>query len=310
MSIVFDSSKIIFIGGAPRSGTTLVQRIVASHSSVFGGPEFDLIPSVMKLRNMFHASVDAGRTSVYLNHDDVDAIFRGFIESAFQKTMQANPGKQYLSEKTPANVEVFDEIAETFPQAKLIVVVRDPRAIVASMLEVGERFRNEAHRPTDFTRNARRATRYINKLWNVAAQVIGKENVHVVFYEDVVLNPNVFIPDLANKLGLVFEERMVQIEKQHTITAEFKHAEHLWYSKEKLQSAIDSLSLEKWKDQLTAYELFVIDKGLRRIPGITDRYQLSQPTNLLFHTMDFFGNAFLDAKELLGKIGRKVYFRL
>jgi len=310
MRVDFDSSKIFFIGGAPRSGTTLVQRIVASHSSVFGGPEFDLIPSVMRLRNMFHASIEAGRISVYLNHDDVDALFRGFVESAFQKIMKENPGKQHLSEKTPANAEVFEEIAETFPQAQLIFVVRDPRAIVASMLEVGKSFRKEGRRPADFTRNARRATRYISKLWNAAAQVIGKENVHVVFYEDVVLNPNVFIPDLANKLGLVFEEGMVQIEKQPTITAEFKHAEHLWYSKEKLQSAIDSLSLEKWKDQLTAYELYVIDKRLRRIPEITDRYQLSQPTNLLFQVMELLGNAFLETMELFVKIGKKVYFRL
>lgn len=310
MSIDFDSSKIFFIGGAPRSGTTLVQRIVASHSSVFGGPEFDLIPSLMRLRNTFHASIDAGRISSYLNHDDVDELFRCFVASVFNKSMQANCGKKYLSEKTPANVEVFDEIAETFPQAQLIFVVRDPRAIVASMLEVGERFRKEGRHPANFTKNVRLATRYINKLWNAAAQVIGKENVHVVFYEDVVLNPNVIIPDFANKLGLVFEEGMIQIEKQHTITAEFKNAEHLWYSKERLQSAIDITSLEKWKDKLSNYELFVIDKRLYRTPGITDRYKLSMPSNPLFQVMDFFGNAFLEAKELFKKIGKKIYVRL
>ena len=75
MKVDFDSSKIFFIGGAPRSGTTLMQRILTSHSLVFGGPEFDLIPSVMKLRNMFHASVDAGRISEFLDHDNVDEIF-------------------------------------------------------------------------------------------------------------------------------------------------------------------------------------------------------------------------------------------
>src|ERR1700690_4570760 len=310
MSIEFDSSKIIFIGGAPRSGTTLVQRIVASNSSVFGGPEFDLLPAVIRLRNMFHASIDLGRISVYLDHADVDEIFRGLVVVAFQKTMEANPGKQYLSEKTPANVEVFAELAETFPNAKLIFVVRDPRSIVTSMLEVGTRFRKEGYSPLDYMRNARRAIRYINKLWGAAAQVIGKENTHVVFYEDIVSQPDVLISELANKLGLVFENGMVKIENQQTITSEFKNAEHLWYSKENLQRAIDNLSVEKWKDQLTAYELFVIDKRLRRIPEITDRYEQKQPTNLLFWIMDFFGNALLETREMLGEIGRKIYYRM
>jgi hypothetical protein len=307
MSIDFDSSKIILIGGAPRSGTTLVQRIVASHSLVFGGPEFDLVPSVMKLRNIFHASVDAGRISAYLNHTDVDYIFREFLVSAFNMAMQANPNRKYLSEKTPANAEVFAEIAEVLPRAQLIFVIRDPRAIVASMLEVGNRFRTEGLHPAEFTRNVQRATRYINRLWTAVAKVIGKDGVHVVCYEDIVLRPNVFIPDLAKNLGLEFEAGMVQIEKQQTITAEFKSAEHLWYSKERLQSAIDNHSLEKWKGQLTAYELYVIDKSLRRIPGLTDRYQLSQPANPIFYAMNFVGHIFLNAIEIIGRIGRKIY---
>lgn len=310
MDVDFDSSKIIFIGGAPRSGTTLVQRIVGSHSLVFGGPEFDLIPSVMKLRNSFHASVTAGRISTYLNHDDVDSLFRGFVESAFKKVIQENPGKRYLSEKTPSNAEVFREIAETFPKSKLILVIRDPRAVVASMLKVGERFRKEGRRPNGFTKNVREAIHYLNRVWDAASHVITKDNVLIVFYEDIVLNPHKLIPDIAEKLGLVFEDRMIEIEKQRTITSEFKNAEHLWYSKEKLQSAIDSQSLEKWKEQLTAYELFVIDKRLNRIEGVTNRYHLNRPSNPLFLIKDFIGSAVFEAKELFGKIGRKVYARL
>ena len=299
MKVDFDSSKIFFIGGAPRSGTTLMQRILTSHSLVFGGPEFDLIPSVMKLRNMFHASVDAGRISEFLDHDNVDEIFREFVISAFKKSMQGKSKKKYFSEKTPFNTEVFVEIAETFPLAKLILVVRDPRSIVSSMLEVGEKYKKEGHRGPKFTRDVRNAIYFINELWGVASKVIDKNNMYVVFYEDIVLNPNAVIYDITKKLGLVFEKSMVQIEKQKTITAEFKGDELMWYSKEKLQSPIDKKSLEKWKSQLSAYELFVINKRLRQISGITDRYQLAQQSNLIFKVIDIVGNALFDAKKSL-----------
>ena len=39
-------TKFIFVGGSPRSGTTLVQRILASHPNIFGRPEFDFLHAI------------------------------------------------------------------------------------------------------------------------------------------------------------------------------------------------------------------------------------------------------------------------
>ncbi|MEO1139914.1 MAG: sulfotransferase, partial [Pseudomonadota bacterium] len=49
---------MIFVGGPPRSGTTLLQRIMGAHQDVFAGPEFDFIPThVFELRKKMLRSI-------------------------------------------------------------------------------------------------------------------------------------------------------------------------------------------------------------------------------------------------------------
>ena len=45
-------SRFIFVGGAPRSGTTLVQNMLDSHPDILGGPEFIHIPDIINLRHI------------------------------------------------------------------------------------------------------------------------------------------------------------------------------------------------------------------------------------------------------------------
>jgi hypothetical protein len=308
----FQDSNLIFVGGAPRSGTTLVQRILACHSLVFGGPEFDFVPTLMRLRNDFHASVEGGRISPYLSHEDVDQVFRECVISTFKKTIVKNPGKIFFSEKTPSNAEVYPELSKTFPNAMLIFVARDPRAIVASMLEVGNRFKREKLRPDNFTRDVHRAVMYVNTITEVAYEQLSKNtrNFHVLYYEDFIISPTEAIQDLTKKLGLEFEEGMVEIEKKKTITAEFLGKEHLWYSRERLQSNIDSTSLEKWKCQLSDYQLFVISRRSRLFPGLTDRYDISSSKNLIYSIRDKVENAFILWGQYVANLGKRVYQRL
>lgn len=282
--------NLILIGGVPRSGTTLVQRIVASHSLVSGGPEFDLVPQIVRLRNEFHAGIENGRISAYLNHGDVDRIFRRFIESIFEKRLLQAPGKRFISEKTPANAEVFAEMSAIFPDAKLILVVRDPRAIIASMLEVGRRMKKNRVARAGFNRNVRLAVTYINQLWQAAAVAMqGNSNSHVVFYEDLVQATVPSVHALAALLGLEFEQSMIHISEYEA--SEFKMNEHLWYDRERLRDSILPDALDKWRSQLSAYDCYVISRRIRPIPGISDRYDLHVSGNPIYAASDFLGNA-------------------
>jgi hypothetical protein len=304
----FNASKLIFIGGAPRSGTTLIQRVLACNSIVHGGPEFDHVPAIMRLRNAFQKSIDNGRISTYLTREQVDETFREFLLTAFRYVMKRNPEKQFLSEKTPSNADVFHELSTVFPDAKLVFVVRDPRAIIASMLEVGQRFRREGQRPPDFTRSVRRAIKYINSMYSKGhAQLKSNSpNFHVVFYEDFITAPAVAIRDLAIKLGLQFEEAMLRIEEKKTITSEFSAAEHLWYSKARLQEKIDEKSMTRWTSSLSRFQLYVISRRLNKFDGITDRYELERNRNPLFWVGDSLSTLALTTEQWAIQFGKRM----
>lgn len=281
--------SLIFVGGAPRSGTTLVQRILGAHSLVYAGPEFDLVPEIMRLRSQFLQNIKLGRISAYLDKHDVDSVFEKFLVSVFQKKINET-GKSYISEKTPSNLEAFPDLQECMPNSHYIFVMRDPRSIVASMLEVGRRYLADMKVPPTYTRSTRRAVEYINSLWEKGDQARLKAgNVLVVYYEDLVSDPGRTIKAITDFIGIQFEEGQLAIQDSKWDMPEFKVGEAYWYSKAQLNTPITNDSTEKWPAQLKAYDLYLIDKLLLRRSGLTDRYHLEVSSKFWWPMCDFFG---------------------
>ena len=106
--------RIIFVGGPPRSGTTLVQNMLDSHPDICGGPEFDNIPNIIGVRNMMLDSLNRGRTDVFMNKEYLDSRVVEFIES-FLLPYADRRQRRLVSEKTPFNVLVFPELLECSP---------------------------------------------------------------------------------------------------------------------------------------------------------------------------------------------------
>lgn len=316
---------LIFVGGAPRSGTTLVQRILGAHSQVYAGPEFDLVPEIMRLRGRFQRQLQAGRIAVYLDEGGVDAAFEEFLIAIFRPKMQI-VGKKFFSEKTPANLEVFPELQACLPNARLLFVMRDPRAVVASMLEVGRKYRRElklgslagaARRvlrggappqggtsiPPGFTRSTRRAVEYVNAVWAQGQAALARgANVRVIYYEDLVSQPEQSIREMTEFLGLPFEDGLLRIQEKPIETSDFKANEQFWYSKEQLQTPIQSDRLDKWRQTLTGYDLYVIARHLKPLPGLTERYDLRGAARPDWALADFFGESFAKLRSMFGRL--------
>ena len=53
-------NKFIFVGGAGRSGTTMVQNVLDSHPDIIGGPQFRNIPDIIDLRKKLHELMEIG----------------------------------------------------------------------------------------------------------------------------------------------------------------------------------------------------------------------------------------------------------
>src|SRR6266513_5215620 len=104
-------SRIVFVGGSPRSGTTLVQRVLNHHPKVYGGSEFDFIPGIAELYQRMRDSVHSGRIAPILDEARLRHVFRELIASLLIPKAEAE-GVVLLSEKTPSNVLAFDALEQ------------------------------------------------------------------------------------------------------------------------------------------------------------------------------------------------------
>ena len=116
------NSRPVFIVGMPRSGTSLVEQILASHSEVHGAGELAQLTELMlSLYQSSGLPQDAGKLKTLENE------YRKFLRNL-------NHGnKQWVVDKMPANFRWIGFILAAFPDAKVIRVNRNSRAVCWSI---------------------------------------------------------------------------------------------------------------------------------------------------------------------------------
>ena len=111
----------IFIVGMPRSGTTLTEQILASHSNVFGAGELSALGEIISPE---FASVDLP-TPHALDIELLDKVREGYIE----RLGELNVSERIIVDKMPLNFRWVGFIFAAFPDAKIINLNRNPAAI-------------------------------------------------------------------------------------------------------------------------------------------------------------------------------------
>jgi len=254
--------RLILIGGSPRSGTTLVQNMLDCHPDVYGGPEFDRIPMIVEIRNRLVSSVATGRIDTFCSREDVNEAAASMIERLLLPVADKN-GCKYLSEKTPSNVLVFKELLEVLPRARFIHVVRDPRAIVASLLMVGLRAKRRGVQPIPITTNVQSAIHAIKEGTQIgfAAAAHAPDRVHTIVYEKIVTNPEGESRALCTFLGIPWAEEMLRPgEKTHSGE---KVLDEVWYDRRTYYRNPVTTEIDKWKKILTPEQQAIIASAFR-----------------------------------------------
>lgn len=127
---------LIFIGGAPRSGTTLLRAMLDAHPQIAAGPEMRIVPMLAQLSGSTRATMGPILDTHYdVSGEALNAVFRQLIIDFFTPYRVAR-GREALAEKTPANALHFEELARLFPDAAFVHIIRDGRDVVSSLLGV------------------------------------------------------------------------------------------------------------------------------------------------------------------------------
>jgi hypothetical protein len=248
MSTPYLGENLIFIISQPRSGSTLLQRIL------FGHPDVQTSAETWLMLHPVYSLRETGITAEYGSHFAYGGVqeflqnythgrevylnaIREWGRTIYQDAIQKHD-KKYFVDKTPRYFFIIPELYELFPKAKFVFLIRNPMAVLASEL-----------------------TTYVKGNWPVLGifnadlvsaptwildgiELIG-ENGYVVHYERFVSDPEDSIQALCRYLELDFNEKM--LDYSNTPKPVGKYNDPTGIDRHTRPS---SGSLEKWKSMI------------------------------------------------------------
>lgn len=192
--------RVIFVVGAQRSGTNWLQRAIRAHPDVVGSPsETFLIHALAPLRDRFHhGSVDSPKTSrSYVHRDAMLDQMRALADTVFLGLMDGlDPKAGRFVERTPDHVHDLDLIAEIYPDAHVVHIIRDGRDVVRSLL-------TQTWGPSE-AKDA--ALRWRSAIEAARASAPKLRHYHEVVYEQMLADPATHVRELYTALGLSTSE--------------------------------------------------------------------------------------------------------
>jgi len=203
-------SSLIFIGGVPRSGTTLMRAMLDAHHDVRCGEETRVVPRLLQMRSHWMKSQkeslrleEAGLTG-----DVLDSAISSFILEVVARHAEPAPR---LCNKDPFTLKSGTYLKQLFPNGKFIFMVRDGRATVHSIIT----------RKVTITGFDLKSYRQCLQKWNAAitamneqCKELGPKNCLPVIYEQLVLHPEQWMRKILSFLELPWSDVVLHHEQQ------------------------------------------------------------------------------------------------
>jgi len=203
-------SPIVFIGGVPRSGTTLMRAMLDAHPEVRCGEETRVVPRILQMRAHWMKSTKESMRleEAGLNGEVLDSALSAFILEVVAKHGEPAPR---LCNKDPFTLKSGTYLRRLFPKGKFLFMVRDGRATVHSIIT----------RKVTITGFDLKSYRQCLTKWNAAitamndqCKELGPDHCLKVPYEQLVLHPRKWMENILEFLELPWTEDVLHHEKQ------------------------------------------------------------------------------------------------
>ena len=256
----------VFIVGCPRSGTTLLQRLLDAHPLIAVAPETHFIRRFWQHRDRYgdleldvvfsklvddmlsipeatemHIEADGLRAAAQVIPRTYAALF-GLLLGRFA----ALRGASVVAEKTPNHLLYMPTLEEFFPGSRFIHIIRDPRAVVNS-------WRRVPWSTGSVAGDSHVWRRYIRTSWHDRPS---SGSLHVVRYESLVRYPEAVLRDVCSFLEIAFDPAMLRYHEREPSTLNLNREP--W--KSGVSSALYERSVDEWRHQLTVDEVAEIER--------------------------------------------------
>ena len=227
-----EQKKMIFIVGMPRSGTTLVEQILSSHSKVYGAGERNEFKNLVK-NNFINENIKQ-KFFKFKNIDEIKLLRNKFFDKILSKTNLIN--ETYITDKNPTNFKWIGLMKILFPESKIVHCSRNSKdtclSIYKHLFLSDWKWCYKTNELTDYYKI------YVSlmKFW--------KENlnefIYDISYEKLINNNKIEVEKLLNYCELNWEDNCLNFDKNKTPVTTMSIAQ--------VRNPIYNSSINSWKN--------------------------------------------------------------
>jgi len=253
--------RTLFIVGMPRSGTSLVEQILASHTQVHGAGELDTMRKLVFpiLSNLPDNYVRQQNSENVLN--EIKTLREGYLNAL----AELNVSEKIITDKMPLNFRHIGLICAMFPEAPIIYMRRDPRDVA---LSIYSRYFSDGHY---YATECGNIAHFIGASQRLMAhwKMVYPERILELEFEQLVAEPEIETQRLAQFCGLQWQPKCLDFHQRNDAS--------YTYSRAQVREPLNTKGIGRWRryadrfapciDALVANDVHLPDSVKRRSDG-------------------------------------------
>lgn len=207
-------SQLVFLVSQPRSGSTLFQAILSNNNEIATVSEPWLLLPFLTYGNVSLATAEYNENwSAAAINDFIEKIGKesfdndlsNFLLNQYAKLLSNQ--EHLVLDKTPRYYEILNEIIHYFPNARIIVLKRNPFSVLSSIIKTwGDSTKVDYNFLNLYRRDLLHAPSIIDEFSKKNAN---NKNVKVIKFEDFITDANFVMNDLYSWLGVKYDDEVL-----------------------------------------------------------------------------------------------------